>query len=286
MTRWCDRAATGCPSLDRIPAHTFDAHRVIDLAAAGKQDAVKERFLRAYLEEGEPIGDCDALVRLAADAGLYDEVKAVSFVRRAAEVARTSRPQQSSASTASPSSWRPPTRLGRAAGFFRAHRGPPLRAGADGGADHHRAGRARHRTTVYRRYARRDLVRHRLPLVLRRQAPLRGRARRLRAPRRGPGHLAQLRARPRRARRARALGRRAPGREVRDERRGGPRAAGPDGGDGRRRRTRHARRSDPRRQHVRRPPVAPARRAARPADGDEGARDARLPHRGRAGLRP
>jgi predicted DsbA family dithiol-disulfide isomerase len=53
------------------PGNTFDAHRVIHLAAArGLQDAVKERFLRAYLTEGEPIGDPETLVRLASDAGL------------------------------------------------------------------------------------------------------------------------------------------------------------------------------------------------------------------------
>jgi predicted DsbA family dithiol-disulfide isomerase len=65
---------------DRIRSgNTFDAHRVLHLAAErGAQDAVKERFLRAYLEEGEPIGDPATLVRLAADAGLdADEVQAV-----------------------------------------------------------------------------------------------------------------------------------------------------------------------------------------------------------------
>ena len=57
---------------DKIrPGNTFDAHRLIHLARErGKQDAVKERFLAAYLEEGEPIGDEAALLRLATDAGL------------------------------------------------------------------------------------------------------------------------------------------------------------------------------------------------------------------------
>lgn len=57
---------------DRIrPGNTFDAHRLVHLGhARGIQDAVKERLLRAYLCEGEPIGDPDALARLAADAGL------------------------------------------------------------------------------------------------------------------------------------------------------------------------------------------------------------------------
>lgn len=57
---------------DRIrPGNTFDAHRLLHLAAErGRQDALKERFLRAYLSEGEPIGDPAALARLAAEAGL------------------------------------------------------------------------------------------------------------------------------------------------------------------------------------------------------------------------
>ncbi len=65
---------------DRIrPGNTFDAHRVLHLAAErGVQDAVKERFLRGYLAEGEPIGDPETLVRLASSAGLNaDEVRAV-----------------------------------------------------------------------------------------------------------------------------------------------------------------------------------------------------------------
>ncbi len=56
------------------PGNTFDAHRVVHLAGErGKQDAVKERFLRAYLCEGEPIGDPETLVRLAAETGMDDE---------------------------------------------------------------------------------------------------------------------------------------------------------------------------------------------------------------------
>lgn len=53
------------------PGNTFDAHRVLHLAAEhGVQDAVEERFLRGYLSEGEPIGDPETLVRLASEAGL------------------------------------------------------------------------------------------------------------------------------------------------------------------------------------------------------------------------
>jgi predicted DsbA family dithiol-disulfide isomerase len=57
--------------------NTFDAHRLVHLAGErGLQDRVKERFLRAYMTEGEPIGLPDALVRLAEEAGLDgDEVR-------------------------------------------------------------------------------------------------------------------------------------------------------------------------------------------------------------------
>ena len=42
----------------------------------GVQDAMKERLMRAYLTEGEPIGDPAALERLAVEAGLpADEVR-------------------------------------------------------------------------------------------------------------------------------------------------------------------------------------------------------------------
>ncbi len=60
------------------PGNTFDAHRVLHLAAArGKGGAVKERFLRAYLTQGEPIGEPEVLCRLAGEVGLDpDEVRA------------------------------------------------------------------------------------------------------------------------------------------------------------------------------------------------------------------
>jgi predicted DsbA family dithiol-disulfide isomerase len=64
---------------DKIrPGNTFDAHRVLHLAAErGVQDAVKERLLLAYMTEGEAIGLPEVLVRLAGDAGLNeDEVHA------------------------------------------------------------------------------------------------------------------------------------------------------------------------------------------------------------------
>jgi predicted DsbA family dithiol-disulfide isomerase len=64
---------------DRIQSgNTFDAHRLLHLAGErGKQDALKERLLRAYFTEGEPIGEPQALVRLATEVGLdTDEVAA------------------------------------------------------------------------------------------------------------------------------------------------------------------------------------------------------------------
>jgi predicted DsbA family dithiol-disulfide isomerase len=53
------------------PGNTFDGHRLLHLALErGVQDAVKDRFFRAYMTEGEPIGDREVLVRLASEAGL------------------------------------------------------------------------------------------------------------------------------------------------------------------------------------------------------------------------
>ena len=46
--------------------NTFDAHRLLHLAADHElQDTLKERLLRAYHSEGEPIGDPATLERLA-----------------------------------------------------------------------------------------------------------------------------------------------------------------------------------------------------------------------------
>ncbi len=51
--------------------NTFDAHRLIHLAAHhGLQAGMVERLQRAYFSEGEPLGDLDTLVRLAAEVGL------------------------------------------------------------------------------------------------------------------------------------------------------------------------------------------------------------------------
>jgi predicted DsbA family dithiol-disulfide isomerase len=51
--------------------NTFDAHRLIHMAAArGLQAQAKERLLRAYFQEGEAIGDRQTLVRIGAELGL------------------------------------------------------------------------------------------------------------------------------------------------------------------------------------------------------------------------
>jgi predicted DsbA family dithiol-disulfide isomerase len=75
---------------DRIQSgNTFDAHRLLHLAhERGRQDALKERLMRAYLTEGQAIGDPAVLVTLAREAGL-DEQEARDVVdtdRFAAEV--------------------------------------------------------------------------------------------------------------------------------------------------------------------------------------------------------
>jgi predicted DsbA family dithiol-disulfide isomerase len=54
--------------------NTFDAHRLVQLAKVeGVQDTMKERLMRAYFTEGEPIGDPEALARLAIEVGLPED---------------------------------------------------------------------------------------------------------------------------------------------------------------------------------------------------------------------
>lgn len=53
------------------PGNTFDAHRLLHLAAdRGRQPELKERLLRGYLSEGAAIGTAAALHDLGVDAGL------------------------------------------------------------------------------------------------------------------------------------------------------------------------------------------------------------------------
>jgi predicted DsbA family dithiol-disulfide isomerase len=60
---------------DRVRGgNTFDAHRVVHLGKKhGKQAAVKERMMKAYMTDGERIGDFDTLARLGAEAGLDEK---------------------------------------------------------------------------------------------------------------------------------------------------------------------------------------------------------------------
>jgi predicted DsbA family dithiol-disulfide isomerase len=85
--------------------NTFDAHRLVQLAKAhGVQDAMKERLMRAYHTEGEPIGDGETLLRLALEVGLpEDEVRDVlAGDRYAAEVREDERTAMSLGITAVP----------------------------------------------------------------------------------------------------------------------------------------------------------------------------------------
>jgi len=69
--------------------NTFDAHRLLHLAAAhGRQLELKERLMGGYLGEGELMSDHAALTRLALEAGLpEDEVRdTLATDRYAAEV--------------------------------------------------------------------------------------------------------------------------------------------------------------------------------------------------------
>jgi len=60
---------------DRVRVgNTFDAHRLIHLAGtSGNREAMVERLFRAYLTDGETLGDIQVLVRLAGEAGIDSE---------------------------------------------------------------------------------------------------------------------------------------------------------------------------------------------------------------------
>jgi predicted DsbA family dithiol-disulfide isomerase len=72
------------------PGNTFDAHRLLHLAAAhDRQGPVGERLLAGYQAEGEPIADHDALTRLAVEGGLDEaEVREVLASDRYADAVR------------------------------------------------------------------------------------------------------------------------------------------------------------------------------------------------------
>ncbi|HLI23491.1 MAG TPA: DsbA family oxidoreductase [Acidimicrobiales bacterium] len=93
IDRMADRAAAAGLEfhLERAqPGNTFDAHRILHLAAdAGIADAVGSRLFAAYLAEGEAIGERSVLARLAASSGLdADAVGAVLETDRYADAVR------------------------------------------------------------------------------------------------------------------------------------------------------------------------------------------------------
>lgn len=80
--------------------NTFDAHRLLhhalETGGAELQDRLKERFFQAYLTDGEPIGDPEALVRVAAEVGVNaDESRAVLASDRYADAVRADELQAS-----------------------------------------------------------------------------------------------------------------------------------------------------------------------------------------------
>jgi predicted DsbA family dithiol-disulfide isomerase len=58
--------------MDQVqPVNTFDAHRLLHLAAShGLQSEMKERLQRAYFSEGRRVSDRETLVLLAVETGL------------------------------------------------------------------------------------------------------------------------------------------------------------------------------------------------------------------------
>jgi predicted DsbA family dithiol-disulfide isomerase len=72
-----------------VPANSFNTHRLLHLAKdQGKQDAMKERQLKARFEEGGDVGDPETLVRLAAEADVTQTREFLAGNRFADEVRR------------------------------------------------------------------------------------------------------------------------------------------------------------------------------------------------------
>jgi predicted DsbA family dithiol-disulfide isomerase len=60
--------------LEALPANSFDAHRLVHLAAThGRQAELVERLMRAHFTERRPVGDPATLVGLAVEAGIAAE---------------------------------------------------------------------------------------------------------------------------------------------------------------------------------------------------------------------
>jgi predicted DsbA family dithiol-disulfide isomerase len=55
------------------PGNTFDAHRLLHFAVSrGEGDRAMERIMRGYFSEGLPVGEREALARLAPDFGIAE----------------------------------------------------------------------------------------------------------------------------------------------------------------------------------------------------------------------
>ncbi|HVH94105.1 MAG TPA: DsbA family oxidoreductase, partial [Nocardioidaceae bacterium] len=84
--------------MDRaLAANTFDAHRVIHLAARGVQAQVTERLMHAHFVEGAAVGNSATLVGLASEAGL--EGAEVERVLQSGEYADAVRADEAEAAT-------------------------------------------------------------------------------------------------------------------------------------------------------------------------------------------
>jgi predicted DsbA family dithiol-disulfide isomerase len=75
------------------PVNTFDAHRMLHLAAShGLGDAAVKRIQEAYFAEGMAIGDPETLALLVADVGVdVDEARAVASGDAYADAVREDR---------------------------------------------------------------------------------------------------------------------------------------------------------------------------------------------------
>lgn len=71
MTRMAKESGLHFKMDQLVPANSFNAHRLIHLAKFyDKQDAMKERLMKARFEEGMDIGDLMTLQTLGEDTGL------------------------------------------------------------------------------------------------------------------------------------------------------------------------------------------------------------------------
>jgi predicted DsbA family dithiol-disulfide isomerase len=86
------------------PANTFDAHRLIALAASQKKSGpMSERLFRAYFSDGELLSDADTLVALGTEVGVTDAEGLFSDDRFASDVREDERQAQELGITGVPS---------------------------------------------------------------------------------------------------------------------------------------------------------------------------------------